>query len=322
MDAADAKIRQHKERQMRLLTRSDFDGLACAVLLVEAGIVDQYKFVHPKDVQDGSVAVTKDDVLANIPYVAGCGLWFDHHSSEGERLKLGELGFKGESRPAPSCARVIYDYYGGAEKFAELDRTGLMAAVDKSDSADFTIDEIQRPKGWALLSFVMDARTGLGRYRDYRISNYQLMEEMIQYCRTKSADEILQLPDVQERVKRYFEQQRPFEAMLREHSRADGNVIVLDLHTVDEILSGNRFILYTLYPEQNISIQVIWGKNKQNMVFTVGHSIINRSSHTDVGSLMLKYGGGGHRVVGTCQVPVADWPRVLQELVAALKADG
>ena len=308
---------------MRLLTRSDFDGLACAVLLVEAGIVDQYKFVHPKDVQDGLVSVTKDDVLTNIPYVPGCGLWFDHHSSETERLKLlDEFHFEGSSRPAPSCARVIYDYYGGAKKFGKLDETGLMAAVDKSDTADFTIDEIRKPKGWVLLSFVMDARTGLGRYRDYRISNYQLMEDMIRYCRTMSAPQILKMPDVQERVERYFAQQGPFEEMLRKNSRADGNLIILDLHTVDEILSGNRFILYTIYPEQNISIQIIWGRNKQNMVFTVGHSIINRGSRTDVGSLMLKHGGGGHKMVGTCQVPVDAWPGVLEELVAKIKADG
>jgi nanoRNase/pAp phosphatase (c-di-AMP/oligoRNAs hydrolase) len=308
---------------MRLLTRSDFDGLACAVLLVEAGVVDRYKFVHPKDVQDGTVEVTADDVLANIPYAPGCGLWFDHHSSEHERLELTDkFHFKGESRQAPSCARVIYDYYGGAKRFAKLDQTGLMAGVDKSDSADLTADEIVRPEGWILLSFIMDARTGLGRYRDYRISNYQLMEDMIQYCRSKNAEEILALPDVQERVKRYFEQEETFQAMLRERSRTDGNLIILDLHEVDEILSGNRFVLYTLYPEQNISIRVIWGKAKQNMVFTVGHSIINRSSKTDVGSLMLKYGGGGHRVVGTCQVPVADWERVLSELCAAIKADG
>ncbi len=307
---------------MRLLTRSDFDGLACAVLLVEAGVVDSYKFVHPKDVQDGLVQVTKDDVLANIPYVRGCGLWFDHHSSESERLELAKERFQGESRHAPSCARVIYDYYGGAKKFAKLDASGLMAGVDKSDSADFAVEDIDDPKGWVLLSFVMDSRTGLGRYRDYRISNYQLMEEMIQHCRTKTADEILKIPDVQERVKRYFEQEKPFRQMLREHSRSDGNVIILDLHEVEEILSGNRFVLYTLYPQQNISIQVILGKGKQNMVFTCGHSIINRTAKTDVGSLMLKHGGGGHRQVGTCQVPFDGWERVLAGLIATMKADG
>ncbi len=308
---------------MRLLTRSDFDGLACAVLLVEAGIVDEYKFVHPKDVQDGLIEVTKNDVLANIPYVPGCGLWFDHHSSEDEREKLTEeFKFEGASRHAPSCARVIYEYYGGAEKLSRLDETGLMEGVDKSDSAQFTVDEIQTPTGWVLLSFIMDARTGLGRYRDYRISNYMLMEDMIQYCRTKTADEILEIPDVQERVKRYFEQEALYENMITENSRVDGNVLIVDLHEVEEILSGNRFKEYVLYPDINVSIRVIWGFKKQNMVFTCGHSIVNRTSKSDIGSLMLKYGGGGHRVVGTCQVPVESWEQNLQEIVDQMKSDG
>ncbi|MCX6647262.1 MAG: exopolyphosphatase [bacterium] len=308
---------------MRLLTRSDFDGLACAVLLVEAGIVDEYKFVHPKDVQDGLIEVTKNDVLTNIPYAQGCGLWFDHHSSEKEREELTEkFHFEGESRPAPSCARVIYDYYGGAEKFSRLDQTGLMVAVDKSDSAQFTKDEIQNPKGWVLLSFIMDARTGLGRYRDYRISNYMLMEDMIQYCRTKNADEILEIQDVQERVKRYFEQEALYENMIKSNSRVEGNCLVVDLHEVEEILSGNRFKEYVLHPECNISLRIIWGFKKQNMVFTVGHSIINRTAKTDVGSLMLKYGGGGHRAVGTCQVPTEVWEEKLADIIGVINKDG
>lgn len=308
---------------MRLVTRSDFDGLACAVLLVEAGVVDSYKFVHPKDVQDGKVEVTKDDVLTNIPYVPGCGLWFDHHSSEEERLKLkDEFKYEGESRPAPSCARVVYDYYGGADKFSRLDETGLMAAVDKSDSADFTKEEILDPKGWVLLSFIMDARTGLGRYRDYRISNYKLMEDMIQYCRTKTAEEILEIDDVKERVKRYFEQEQAYEKMIKDNSSVDGNVLIINLLDLPEIVSGNRFKEYVLYPEINVSVRVIWGKGKQNVVFTVGHSIVKKTSKTNVGSLMLEYGGGGHAVVGTCQVPEQRWEQDLNAIVARMKADG
>jgi nanoRNase/pAp phosphatase (c-di-AMP/oligoRNAs hydrolase) len=308
---------------MRLVTRSDFDGLACAVLLVEAGVVDSFKFVHPKDVQDGLVDVGKDDVLANVPYAPGCGLWFDHHSSEDERLLLEEnFTLRGASLPAPSAARVIYDYYNGFEKFEKLDRNGLMAAVDKTDSGDLTLEEVRNPQGWVLLSFMMDPRTGLGRYKDYRISNYQLMEDMIRYCRTMGPEEILQIPDVQERVKRYREQQQAFEAMLEANTVLDGNVIVTDLRNVAEIASGNRFTIYALNPKQNVSMQIMWGKERQNVVFTVGHSILNRTSQTNVGSLMLKFGGGGHDKVGTCQVPVddAEWAR--GEILERLKADG
>jgi nanoRNase/pAp phosphatase (c-di-AMP/oligoRNAs hydrolase) len=285
--------------------------------------VDKFKFVHPKDVQDGAVEVTENDVLANVPYVKGCGLWFDHHSSEDERLLLEEdFHFKGGSRPAPSCARVIYDYYGGAERFAKLDENGLMAAVDKSDSGDLELEDIRNPKEWILLSFVMDPRTGLGRFRDYRIGNRQLMEDMIGYCRTMTAGQILEVKDVKERVDRYRAQQKLFEETLKSHTRADGNVIVTDFRDVPEIPSGNRFTIYALYPEQNISILVLWGKEKRNTVFTMGHSIINRGSLTDVGSLMLRHGGGGHEKVGTCQVKIEDTERVLADLIKRAKAAG
>jgi hypothetical protein len=216
---------------------------------------------------------------------------------------------------------VIYDYYGGAEQFAHLDQTGLMAAVDKADSAQFTAEEISHPGGWVLLSFIMDPRTGLGRYRDYRISNYQLMEDMIEYCRTMNAEEILRLPDIQERVSRYFAQDKPFRQMLQAHARLEGNVAVLDLRGLDEIKSGNRFILYTLFPDANVSMQIMDGKDKQNIVFTCGHSILNRSCATDVGALMLRYGGGGHRTVGTCQVAHERAEQVLAELLAQFQAD-
>lgn len=306
---------------MRLLTRSDFDGLGCAVLLKEAGVIDNdIKFVHPKDIQDGKVEVTSDDILANIPYVKGCGLWFDHHSSEEERSEYGE--YKGLCDPsAPSAARVVYNHYGGIEKFSDAHFQNLVAAVDKADSANFTADETLNPKGWELVSFIMDPRTGLGRYRDFKISNYQLMMDMIDYCRTKTVDEILDIEDVKERVKLYFEQDKLFQEMIKANTTIRENVIVLDLRNQEEIYTGNRFVLYSLYPEQNISIQVMWGLKKQNVVMTCGHSIINRTSKTDVGSFMLKHGGGGHKEVGTCQIETDKADEVLEELVQAMNKD-
>ncbi|MCP4692270.1 MAG: exopolyphosphatase [Desulfobacterales bacterium] len=304
---------------MRLLTRSDFDGLGCAVLLKEAGLVDDIKFVHPKDIQDGKIGVTDNDILANIPYVDGCGLWFDHHSSEDERKAYGD--FKGMTdRSAPSATRVIYNYFG-REKFQDTHLKELVHAVDRADSASYTADEIINPSGWVLLSFIMDPRTGLGRYRDYRISNYQLMLDMIDYCRVKTVAEILEIEDVKERVERYFIQDRQFKQMIRENTTVIGNVIVLDLRKQDEIYTGNRFLLYSLYPDQNISIQVMWGFRKQNIVMTCGYSIINKSATIDVGSLMLKYGGGGHKRVGTCQVPIEEADKILEEIVELMNKD-
>ncbi len=201
---------------MRLVTRSDFDGLVCGALLKEAGIIDHWKFAHPKDLQDGLVEITEDDCLANVPYVPGCGLWFDHHSSEFERNEL-EGKYKGESRLAPSCARIIYDYYGGNEKFSHFN--DMMEAVDKVDSGQLTIDEVQNPTGWILIGFLMDPRTGLGRWRNFTISNYQLMEKLIDSCRVMNTVEILDLPDVKERIEMYYEQTEKFKEMVKAHTR-------------------------------------------------------------------------------------------------------
>lgn len=304
---------------MRLLTRSDFDGLGCAVLLRDMWMLDSIKFIHPKDIQDGKVEVTSEDILANVPYVEGCGLWFDHHSSEDQRKAYGE--FQGKCDPlARSAARVIYEHFGGESTFPNEHISDLVTAIDKADSGNFTIEEVLCPRGWVLISFVMDPRTGLGRYKDYRISNYQLMLDMIDYCRIKTADEILEIDDVKERATRYAQQATSFLEMIGANSTACGDVVTLDLRDQDEIFVGNRFVLYSLFPEQNISIQVIWGREKRNVVMTCGHSIINRSSQVDVGSLMLKHGGGGHRCVGTCQVPIEDADRILAELVEQMNA--
>ena len=305
---------------MRLLTRSDFDGLICAVLLKHIGLMDDWKFVHPKDVQDGLVAVTANDILANVPYSPGVGLWFDHHSSEQERLNF-DFEFNGASEPKPSCARVIWDYYGGHKSFPPA-FDDMMTYVDRCDSGRLGREEILSPQGWVLLSFVMDPRTGLGRYQDYRISNYELMMELVDWCGSLPVAEILALPDVQERVKRYFEQDRRFRQQLEKCTTVFDNLAVIDLRNEDEIFTGNRFLIYSLFPQCNISMHIIWGRQKQNVVFTVGHSILNRTCNTDVGKLMLAHGGGGHQRVGTCQVATEMAEDIRQELIDRIIAEG
>jgi len=301
---------------MRLLTRSDFDGLACGALLKELGIIDCWKFVHPKDMQDGLVEVTDQDVLANVPFVEGCNMWFDHHSSETERL--GEsVEYEGMSRLEDSAARVIYEYYGGKDKLPHFET--MVKAVDKVDSGKLTREEILDPEGWVLLGFIMDPRTGLGRFRDFRISNYELMEELIDACAKLNIDEILKMPDVEERVKLYFEQDALFKEMVKKHTWTDGNVIVTDLRGVEPIYTGNRFLVYSLYPEQNVSAWVVDGREKKNCPIAIGHSILNRTCKADVGALCLKYGGGGHFQVGTCQVDYNEYETLIKEIVAALK---
>ncbi len=302
---------------MRLVTRSDFDGLICGMLLKEADIIDEWVFVHPKDLQDGLFTATENDVLANVPYVEGCGLWFDHHATEDDRVGWSK-DKKGESRLAPSAARIIYEYYGGAEKFP--DYADMIAAVDKVDSGKLTKEEILDPKDWILLGFISDPRTGLGRFRNFRISNYQLMEELINHARNYPIEEILELPDVKERIELYFEQTEHFKEMVQAKTKVVDNVIVTDLRDVQTIYTGNRFMIYSLYPEQNVSVWIVDGKQKQNVSIACGYSILNRSCTANIGKLMYRFGGGGHVMVGTCQVPYEEADSAIEEIIQTLKA--
>ncbi len=302
----------------RLVTRSDFDGLVCAVLLKSRGIVDEVKFVHPKDMQDGLIEINSHDITTNLPFVEGVYLAFDHHFSE--TVRVGHKDNHIIDPQAPSAARVVYDYYGGKEAFGQIPED-LMEAVDKADSAQFSKDEVLAPVGWTLLTFIMDARTGLGRFKSFRISNYQLMMDTIDAMREHGIDDILELPDVKERVDLYFEHSELFQDQIRRCSTVRGNVLVTDLRKEKTVFAGNRFMKYALYPETNVSIQVIWGFRNQNTVLTVGKSIFNRSSRTNIGDLMMRYGGGGHTGAGTCQIANEQADEVLEQIVESLQEE-
>lgn len=307
------------EDKFRLVTRSDFDGLVCAVLFKEMDMIDEIKFVHPKDMQDGTILVSENDITTNLPYVKGVHLAFDHHSSETVRLEEGADNYIIDAK-APSAARVVYEHYGKGKLSNISDE--MMDAVDKSDSAQFTVDEILAPEGWVLLNYIMDARTGLGRYRDFSVSNYQLMMELIDYCRGHTVDDILALPDVKERVDMYMEHTEPAKEQIKRCTKMHGNLAILDLRYEDTIYATNRFILYALFPDSNISIHAIWGLNRLNTVYAVGKSIVNRTSNTNIGELMLNYGGGGHENAGTCQIDNEDADKVLDELIQKITSDG
>lgn len=306
-----------RDKKYRLITRSDMDGLVCAVLLKELGLIEDVTFAHPKDMQDGLIDVGPDDITTNLPYTEGVYLAFDHHASETERVK---------NRPdnhiinphAPSAARVVYDYFGGTERFPNLP-LDMMTVVDKADTASFTKEEILNPEGWVLLSFLMDSRTGLGRFRDFNISNYQLMMKLIDHCRRHNTiDQIIALPDVKERVDLYFEHQVKFREQIQRCATVNKNLVVLDLRHEETIWAGNRFVIYALFPHCNTSIHVLWGKNKQNTVFAIGRSILNRTSKTDIGNLCLEYGGGGHEAAGTCQVENLRAESILEEITVKI----
>lgn len=309
----------NESRKFRLVTRSDFDGLVCAVLLKHLDMVDDIKFVHPKDMQDGKIEIDDNDITTNLPYVDGVHIAFDHHLSETIRNEKRENHVIDPA--APSAARVVYDYYGGSEAFPEA-WDEMMVAVDKGDSAQFNQQEVLKPGGWDLMNFLMDARTGLGRFRSFRISNYNLMMDLIDYCREHNIDQIMELPDVKERVELYFEQEALFREQVARCATVYNNLVVLDLRDEEVIHAGNRFMIYALFPQCNISIHVMWGFQKQNTVFATGKSIFDRSSKTTVGELMLKYNGGGHEAAGTCQVPHEQAEETLQALIAQINADG
>ena len=303
--------------KFRLVTRSDFDGLVCGMLLRELNMIDEIKFVHPKDMQDGIVPITARDVVTNLPYVAGCHLAFDHHASETLRM--------GEHQPlnhiidatAPSAARVVYNHFGGQAAFPRV-QLDLLTAVDQADSAQFSLDDILQPRDWVLLNFLMDSRTGLGRFRDFRISNYDLMMQLIEHCRDHTIKQVLQLPDVEERIALFYAHRDQFEDQICRCTVVTGQTAILDLRHEETIYAGNRFMIYALFPQCDVSVHVLWGVRKENTVFAIGKSIINRTSPVNIGEICLRYGGGGHEAAGTCQVSNVQAEQVKISLIPLL----
>jgi len=303
----------------RLVTRSDFDGLVCAVLLKHLDLIDEIVFVHPKPVQDGLLDITDRDILTNLPYSPDAHLVFDHHRSE--TLRVGTGATNHVIRPdAPSAARVVYDHYGGKHAFPQVSDE-MMAAVDAGDSGAYDLKEILYPEGWTLVNFLMDSRTGLGRFRHFRISNYQLMMKLITLCaQSPTADQLLAQPDVAERVEVYRKQANPFTEQLRRLGRMVDDVVVVDFRREQVIHAGNRFMVYALFPQSRVSIHVLPGRGGTNTVLAVGKSILDRTSPIDIGAVMLRHGGGGHRAAGSCQVENERADSLLAEVVTEVAA--
>jgi oligoribonuclease NrnB/cAMP/cGMP phosphodiesterase (DHH superfamily) len=317
------KFQNPKSTLMRLVTRSDFDGLVCAVILKEVEKIDSIEFCHPKDVQDGKVKITSEDIVTNLPYQPECGMWFDHHASEAARNDMEGIQFAGRFEVAPSAARVVYDYYiekGFGKQIKKYAK--MMKEVDKSDAAILSKTDVTKPKGWILLSYVMDPRTGLGKHHDYAISNRELMFKLVDWIPHHTVSEIIKMPDVKARVDRYFEDEKEFAQILKKHSKLEKNVVITDLRGMENVPTGNRFLIYTIFPKANISVRIFDGKKGENVVVALGHSIFNRKSKTDVGKLMSKFGGGGHKGAGTCQLAIADADAKIKKIIAAIKKDG
>lgn len=296
---------------MRVLTRGDLDGLTSTVLLTLVEKVKDIRLAHPKDVQDGKIPCDKEDIIVNLPFVKGCGLWFDHHISEEEKLtKIGK--FKGSYKVAPSAARVIYDYY----KHPDFDRfQKLLVDTDKLDSAQLTVEDVSEPEGWILLGYTLDPRSGLSP--DFQ----KYFRWLVEFVKEVPIEKILKHPEVRKRVERLQKEQADYERLLKKHSRQDGNVIITDLRGVKESLAGNRFIVYIMYPQANVEVRILNGKEGK-VAIPIGHSIFNRTCKTNIGKLCAEYGGGGHTGAGTCQVGGEEADETIQTLIARLKKGG
>lgn len=307
------------DKKYRLVTRADFDGVVAGGLLVELGLIDEVEFAEPKAMQDGLVKITGNDITTNLPYVEGVHLCFDHHISETERV--GARDNHVISAEAPSAARVVYDHFGGKDKFPSIP-DDLMVAVDKADSAQYSEEDILAPEPWTMLNFILDPRTGLSRFEHFEISHEQLMKDMMVYVRHHPVDEILAIPDVEERVHLYMEHEEKAELQIRDCSQVTDHVVVCDLRKEETIYAGNRFTIYAVYPETNVSIQLTNTPSGEKVIMAVGKSILDRSNTANIGSIMLEYGGGGHANAGTCQIENARVEEVLKELVGRLNAEG
>lgn len=295
---------------MRIITRGDFDGLAAAVLVSAMEEVSGIAFAHPKDMQEGKVEVREDDIILNLPYHPNCAMWFDHHLSQEEVAKTSGK-FKGRFRVAPSAARVVYEYYN-SDRLKRFDH--LVAETDRVDSAQLEPEDVSRPTGWVLISYTIDPRSGFGRYQDY-------FNNMVKWIQEYSLEEILEIPEVKEKCAQFLAEQEKFGALLKKHSRLDGNVIITDLRELDRTPIGNRFLIYTLFPDGNISFRIFKGRNN-DLVAALGHNIFNRTCKTDVGILLGEYSGGGHKGAGTVQFPIEVADEKFREIIEKLKRKG
>ncbi len=295
---------------MRLVTRGNLDGLACAVLITETEPVESIELIHPQDITDDKFKVEPGDILANVPYHPRCTKWFDHHSATGTYEKPPTV-FEGRYGAAPSTSRLVFEYYRPAQP--ALDRfADFLREVDRFDSADLRLEDVTAPQGFILIGFTMDPRTGLGDFRDY-------FHQLRQAIGSKPLAEVLALPEVRERAERIAREREEFLKAMRQHSRQVGSVILTDLREAAEVPAGNRFLIYTLFPEANVSVRLAWGPGRKFAVATVGHSIFNRTCPVHVGELMAKYGGGGHRGAGATPLAPEHADRLVAEIVEELQ---
>ena len=301
---------------MRLVTRGDLDGLTSVIIITMKEPIDEIRLIHPQEITDKAIEITPDDILANVPYHPNCGMWFDHHLLTDSNEKPPET-FKGRYGLAPSAARLVYDYYRERDPNDEaLKRLEtLVDETDRLDAAQLTPDDVEHPRDYILLGYTIDSRTGLGDFNTYFL-------HLIDWLKTMSIEEVLEQPEVRERIERLRREQTEFKSLLQRNSFRLNNVVITDLREIERLPAGNRFLVYMLFPEANVSLRVHWGPSHNSVIAAVGHSIFNRTCNTSVGELMSRYGGGGHRGAGTCVLPVEKAADAIDEILFELQANG
>ncbi len=295
----------------RLITRADFDGVVCGGLFLELDLIDSVVFAEPREMQTGEFLVRPNDITANLPYVPGVHHCFDHHSSEVRRV--GAQTNLTIDPLAPSAARVIYAHYGGANAFPKIS-PDLINAVDKADSAQFDEQDILSPDGWVLINFILDPRTGLNNAATFSVANDRFLEDMMVYCRHHPVEELLKIPDVAERVAVFWKNEEHYELQLRRRTTLSENIAIVDFRGEEKIFAGNRFTVYALNPECNMSMMLIPNRDDETVTIAVGKSILKRTSNANLGGILLDFGGGGHAAAGTCLAPTGK----VDEIAAAI----
>jgi len=295
---------------MRLVTRADLDGLACAQIVAENETLDDVVLVHPQEITDKKAQIRAGDVLANLPYHPSCARWFDHHLLT-ESNEKPPPDFDGLYRLAPSAAQLVWEYYGQDARYARL-----VDETNRLDSAQLSERDVTQPQGYILLGFTLDPRSGLGDEESYFMRLLGWLRE------NRSIEDVLLIPEVNGRVVRMYEQNEDFCWTLMNTSRLDGNVVFTDFRRVKDPPAGNRFLIYTLFPEANVSVRAQWGRNRDHVMVQVGHSIFNRTCKTSVGELMSDYGGGGHRGAGSSPLPLLEADAKILEIIDTLRQNG
>ena len=301
------------EKKHRLITRNDFDGMACCILLKKLDLIDDILFVHPREMQHGRVEIKENDISANLPYVPGIYMAFDHHISEKKRVKQKWANFICQAQ-APSAARVLFDYFKMGEMFPGV-FDELLEAVDKADLANFSREEILNPTGWTLFNFIIDPKTGFSRFHDFKTSHNDLILKLINEWDNLNIDKIMALPEMQERILLYHTYQDYFKKQIKRCAMVFKNLVIVDFRGEELIYPGNRFMVYALYPDCDLSLFIQKENGEDKYTFSAGKSILKKTCPLNVGDLMLKYNGGGHIGAGTCQSDDGDVEQVKMDLI-------